>query len=80
MTTRSSRAVSNAKAICEQHLEGRYELAVIDVYQQPATITDDQIIAVPVLVKQLPLPLRRIVGDLADTDQTLIALDLKQKE
>jgi circadian clock protein KaiB len=76
MTPRSSRAIANAKAICQKHLEGRYELQVIDVYQQPVSIQSDQIVALPMLIKSLPLPLRRIVGDLADTDRALLALDL----
>jgi circadian clock protein KaiB len=77
MTPRSSRAIANAKAICEEHLEGRYDLRIIDVYQQPVRTRGDQIVAVPTLIKQLPLPVRRIVGDLADTRRALLALDLK---
>jgi circadian clock protein KaiB len=80
MTQRSSRAIANAKAICETHLHGRYDLEVIDVYQQPKLIQQDQIIAAPTLIRKLPLPLRRIVGDLADTEKTLVALDLKRRE
>ncbi len=78
MTPRSSRAISNAKAICEKHLEGRYDLRVIDVYQEPAQVANEQIVALPLLIKELPRPVRRIVGDLADTDRTLRALDLKR--
>jgi circadian clock protein KaiB len=77
MTPRSSRAIANAKAICEKHLEGRYDLRIIDVYQQPARSRGDHIVAVPTLIKQLPLPARRIVGDLGDTGRALVALDLK---
>jgi len=77
MTPRSSRAIANAKAICEQHLEGRYDLRIIDLYQQPARTRADQIVVAPMLIKQLPLPARRIVGDLADTGRALLALDLK---
>jgi circadian clock protein KaiB len=77
MAPRSSRAIANVTAICEQHLKGCYDLQVIDVYQQPMANRRDHIVAVPTLVKQLPLPLRRIVGDLADTDRALLALDLK---
>jgi len=73
----SSRAIANVTAICEAHLKGCYDLEVIDVYQQPMANRRDHIVAVPTLVKQLPLPLRRIVGDLADTDRALLALDLK---
>ena len=76
MTPRSSRAITNAKAICETHLEGRYDLRVIDVYQEPVHAAEEQIVALPVLVKELPKPVRRIVGDLADTKRALLALDL----
>jgi circadian clock protein KaiB len=79
MTPRSSRAITNAKAICETHLEGRYDLSVIDVYQEPVHAVNDQIVGLPVLVKELPKPVRRIVGDLADTDRALVALDLKPR-
>lgn len=79
MTQRSTRAIANAKAICEKHLAGRYDLEVIDVYQQPVLIAQDQIVAIPTLIKELPLPLRRIVGDLADTEKILLALDLKPR-
>ncbi len=77
MTPRSSRAVTNAKALCEKHLAGRYDLQVIDVYQEPALVANHQIVALPMLVKETPPPLRRIVGDLADTERALHALDLK---
>jgi circadian clock protein KaiB len=77
MTPRSSRAIANAKAICEEYLEGRYDLRIIDVYQQPVPARGDHIVAVPTLIKQLPLPARRIVGDLGDTGRALAALDLK---
>lgn len=76
MTSRSSRAVSNLKAICEEYLEGRYDLEVIDIYQHPQRAVDDQVIAAPTLVKQLPAPLRRLIGDLTDTDRVMIGLDL----
>jgi circadian clock protein KaiB len=76
MTPRSSRAIANAKAICEKHLEGRYDLRIIDLYQQPVRTRGDQIVVAPMLIKHLPLPARRIVGDLADTGRALLALDL----
>jgi len=76
-TERSARAVETVKALCEQHLKGRYELEVVDLYQQPERAAADQIIAVPTLVKKLPLPLRRLIGDLSDPSQVLIALNLK---
>jgi circadian clock protein KaiB len=78
MTPRSSRAIANARALCEAHLPGRYDLEVIDLYQQPERIPRDQIVVVsPMLVKVLPLPVRRIFGDLEDTEATLHALDLE---
>lgn len=78
-TPASSRSVENLRAICEQHLSGRYELVVVDVFQQPMLAKDEQIIAVPTLIKKLPAPLRRIVGDLSDEHRVLVGLDLKPK-
>lgn len=77
ITPRSSQAVTGIKALCEKYLEGRYELEVVDLYQQPERAQAAQIIAAPTLVKELPLPLRRLIGDLANPDRVLIALDLK---
>jgi circadian clock protein KaiB len=79
MTPRSTQAIANAKMICETHLQGQYDLSVIDVYQQPQLAKDAQILAMPTLVKKLPLPLRRIIGDLSDQDQVLLGLSLKPK-
>jgi len=76
-STRSTRAIQNAKQICEDHLAGRYELEVIDIFQQPKLAKDDQILAVPTLIKKLPLPLRRFIGDLSDRDLLLVGLDLR---
>ena len=78
-TPGSMRAVAALRAICDEHLLGRYELEVIDVYQQPVLARDEQIIAVPTLVKQLPAPMRRILGDLSDEQRVLLGLDLKPK-
>lgn len=78
-TPRSARAIANIKEICEEHLKGRYALQVIDLYQQPILADGDQIIAVPTLIKKLPVPLRRIIGDLSDREQVLVGLDLKPK-
>jgi circadian clock protein KaiB len=75
-TSRSAMAVTNLKAICEEHLNGRYELDVVDIYQQPALARRAQIIAVPTLIRQLPQPLRRIVGDMSRKDRVLVGLDL----
>src|SRR4051794_6558866 len=76
MTPHSTRAVANLKAICDQHLAGRYDLDVIDLYQQPALARGEQILAAPTLVKKLPRPPRRLVGDLSRTDRVLAGLDL----
>ena len=76
MTSRSSRAVENVRAFCEKHLEGRYDLQVIDVYQQPALAKSEQLIAAPTLIKKLPLPLRRLIGDMSNEDRVLVGLDL----
>lgn len=80
MTPRSARAIANIKEICEEHLKGLYVLEVIDIYQQPVLAKGDQIIAVPTLLKKLPLPLRRLIGDLSDRERVLIGLDLKPKK
>ena len=75
-TPRSTRAVANIREICERNLRGRYDLEVIDIYQKPALAKGEQIIAAPTLVKQLPLPLRRFIGDLSDTERILVGMDL----
>ena len=77
MTPRSTRAVENVRAICEEHLQGRYDLEVIDIYQQPILAKGDQIIAAPTLIKKLPLPLRRVIGDLSSTERVLLGLDIR---
>ena len=76
-TPRSVKSIENLKALCERYLKGQYELEVIDIYQQPALATENQIIAAPTLIKRLPLPLRRIVGDFSNQDRVVVALDLK---
>ncbi len=76
MTSRSARAVENVRSFCERHLEGRYDLQVIDVYQQPALARSEQLIAAPTLIKKLPLPLRRLIGDMSNEDRILVGLDL----
>jgi circadian clock protein KaiB len=78
MTPRSTRAVENVRTICEEHLQGRYDLEVIDIYQQPALAKGEQIIAAPTLIKRLPLPLRRVIGDLSSTERVLVGLDLRR--
>jgi circadian clock protein KaiB len=76
MTARSARAVKNLQAICDEYLEGRYDLEVIDIYQQPVLVKGEQIIAAPTLIKKLPLPMRRIIGDMSNRERVLLGLDL----
>ncbi len=78
MTPRSTRAVECVRTLCEQYFSGRYDLEVVDIYQQPHLARDDQIIAAPTLVKCLPLPMRRVIGDLSSTDRVLLGLDLRR--
>ncbi len=77
MTPRSRAAIKNIKKMCEEHLKDRYELEVIDIYQQPELAKTEQLIAAPTLVKKLPLPLRRLIGDMSQSERFLIALALK---
>ncbi len=77
-TSRSILALTNLKKICSQYLEGRYELEVIDLFQHPALAKDEQIIAAPTLIKKLPLPFRRIIGDMSNKEKVLMGLDLKE--
>ncbi len=76
---KSTLAIANIKKICDEHLLGRYELEVIDLYQQPQLAQGDQIVAVPTLIKKLPPPLRRIIGDMSNTERVLVGLDLRKK-
>ncbi len=77
MTPKSTRAVQNIKKICEEHLKDRYELEVVDIYQQPTLAKGEQIIAAPTLIRKLPLPLRKFIGDMANTERILVGLDLR---
>jgi circadian clock protein KaiB len=77
-TTHSVRAIANIKKICDEHLLGRYTLDVIDLYQQPNLAEGEQIIAAPTLIKKLPLPLRRIIGEMSNTERILVGLDLRE--
>jgi len=79
MTEKSTQAIANIRQICEDHLKGLYDLEVIDIYQQPVLARGDQIIAAPTLVKKLPLPLRRFIGNLSDREKVLLGLELKSK-
>ncbi len=78
MTPRSTEAFAEIKSICEEYLKGRYDLEVIDIYEHPSLAKDEQIIAAPTLVKQLPAPLRRLIGNLAVKERVLLGLDLRR--
>ena len=79
ITPNSTRAITNIRKICEEHLKGRYDLEVVDIYQQPTLAEGEQISAAPTLIKKLPLPLRRLIGDLSNTEQVLLGLDLRPR-
>jgi circadian clock protein KaiB len=80
VTPRSSYAIKNIKKICEEYLQGRYDLEVIDIYQHPTLAKGEQIVAAPTLIRKLPLPLRRFIGDLSNTDKVILGLDLRPVE
>jgi len=79
-TPKSTRAIQNIRALCEERLHGRYELEVIDIYQHPELARPEQIVVTPTLVKKLPLPFRRIIGDLSDKERVLVGLDLVPRD
>ena len=76
ITPRSTTAIERIKRICEEHLKGRHDLEVIDIYQQPSLAKGEQIVAAPTLIRRLPLPLRRIIGDMSNEGRVLLGLDL----
>ncbi|MCU0653201.1 MAG: circadian clock KaiB family protein [Candidatus Pacebacteria bacterium] len=78
-TPRSLRAISNIKKICDKYLKNRYDLEIVDIYKQPMLAEGEQIIAAPTLIKKLPLPLRRIIGDMSNAERVLLGLDLRSK-
>ncbi len=79
-TLRSVEAFANLKKICEEHLKGRYSIEVIDLLENPKLAKGDQILAIPTLVRKLPEPIRKIIGNLADTERVLIGLDLRSRK
>jgi circadian clock protein KaiB len=78
-TSRSAAALSNLRAICDEHLAGRYKIEVIDLLKNPQLARDHQIIAIPTLVRKLPKPIRKIIGDLSNTERVLVGLDLRSR-
>ena len=79
-TAKSTQAVENIKRVCEEHLKNRYDLEVIDIYQQPQLARGEQIVVVPTLIKRLPRPLRRLIGDMSNREKMLLGLDLRERE
>jgi circadian clock protein KaiB len=76
-TPKSLAAIKNLKKVCEEHFAGRYEVEIVDLLKNPRLAKDDQIVAIPTLVRKLPEPVRKIIGDLSDTERTLVGLQLK---
>ncbi len=79
-TPKSIRAFSNLKVLCEEHLKGRYRIEVIDLMENPQLARGDQIIAVPTLIRKLPQPVRKIIGDLSDSVRVLVGLDVRKED
>jgi circadian clock protein KaiB len=79
-TLRSKTAIENIERVCEEHLHGRYDLEVIDIHRHAQLARDEQIVALPTLIKKLPAPLQRLVGDMSDLSKVLFGLDLKVRE
>ena len=79
-TPRSRQSVENLRALCDKYIPGQFDLEVVDIYQQPAMAAAGQIIAAPTLVKSMPLPLRRLVGDFSDQNRVILGLDIKLNE
>ena len=79
-TPRSRQSVENLRALCDKYIPGKFDLEVVDIYQQPAMAAAGQIIAAPTLIKRMPLPLRRLVGDFSDQERVILGLDIKLNE
>jgi circadian clock protein KaiB len=79
-TPRAERAIENLRRLCKDELEGRYEIEIIDVLEHPELAEDDRILATPTLIKQLPPPLRRVIGDLSNREKVLLGLDVRRRD
>lgn len=79
-TPKSLAALSNLKRLCDEHLAGRYSIEIVDLLVNPRLAKDDQIVAIPTLVRKLPAPMRKIIGDLSDTDRALVGLQLRPRK
>jgi circadian clock protein KaiB len=77
-TAKSVTAFANLKKICEEHIPGRYKIEIVDLIKNPTLAKSDQIFAIPTLVRKLPMPIRKILGDLSDTEKVLVGLDMRQ--
>lgn len=77
---KSKKAIANLRRICEENLAGRYVLEIIDIREQPELARDEQIVATPTLIKQLPEPLRKLIGDMADKDKVLVGMNLRPRK
>jgi circadian clock protein KaiB len=80
MTTRAATAFANLKKLCDEHLPGQYRIEIIDLLKEPKLAHGDQIVAVPTLVRRLPQPVRKIIGDLSNTERVLVGLDLRPRK
>jgi circadian clock protein KaiB len=76
VSSKSERAIRAVKEVCEKHLQGRYELEIVDIYQHPESLREADLVAVPTLIKKLPLPLRRLIGDMSSKEKLVVGLDL----
>ncbi len=79
ITPKSERAIRSVKEVCEQYLKGRYDLEIVDIYQRPEALKEDQVVVALTLIKKLPEPLRRLIGDMTDREKILVGLNLKVK-
>jgi len=77
ISPRSERAIRSVKEVCEQHLQGRYDLEIIDIYQQPESVKGEDLVALPTLIKKLPAPLKRLIGDMSSKEKLIVGLDLR---
>jgi len=77
-TPKSIAAIANLKKLCEQHLAGRYSIDIVDLMQNPGLAQHDQIVAIPTLIRKLPEPIKRIIGDLSNTERVLVGLDIEE--
>jgi circadian clock protein KaiB len=78
-TRKSVAALANLKQLCEEHLAGKYRIEIVDLLEQPELAQNDQILAIPTLVRKLPAPMKKVIGDLSNTDRVLVGLDMRRR-